>query len=301
MSATETMEQQIEALIERSNRLATAARHIQEHEPSSASDSDLEQLHLQYLGWYAESLSLMPEDLHKKFEREYEGAGPTWGQKIHRFFTDPRKRHSLWNGEPHDPNNPFSPTFFQFPVDRYFVHPLRQQQGLLMQVQKRCTATSKGSAARTGAAPVNTVGGAPGNLAVFIGHGHSSIYKHVETFLEKRLGLEPLTFESGPRVGMTNVDVLKTCLNRARFAILVLTPEDEEVGGKRARQNVVHEIGLFQGRLGFERVALLRQSGVEEFSNLEGLQELRFTQDNIRVVFEDLRAVLEREGLTKLS
>ena len=86
------------------------------------------------------------------------------------------------------------------------------------------------------------------------------------------------------------------------FAIVVVTAEDETSEGKwRARQNVVHEIGLFQGRIGFERVALLRQAGVEEFSNLVGLQELRFDEEKIRGVFEDLRAVLEREGLFKMK
>jgi predicted nucleotide-binding protein len=43
-------------------------------------------------------------------------------------------------------------------------------------------------------------------------------------------------------------------LDQARFAFLVMTAEDEQADGNHhARMNVIHEVGLFQGRLGFER------------------------------------------------
>jgi len=47
-------------------------------------------------------------------------------------------------------------------------------------------------------------------------------------------------------------------MNHAGIALLVLTAEDETADGKEvARQNVVHEAGLFQGRLGFARAIIL--------------------------------------------
>jgi predicted nucleotide-binding protein len=64
-----------------------------------------------------------------------------------------------------------------------------------------------------------------------------------------------------------------------------------------ARENVVHEIGLFQGRLGFGRAIILLEEGCEEFSNIQGLGQIRFPKGNIGAKFEDIRAVLEREGL----
>lgn len=70
-------------------------------------------------------------------------------------------------------------------------------------------------------------------------------------------------------------------------------------GGVRARQNVVHEIGLFQGRLGFEKVAVLSQRGVEEFSNLAGLQVIPFSDDQIEGAFYELHRTLKREGIAK--
>jgi predicted nucleotide-binding protein len=43
-------------------------------------------------------------------------------------------------------------------------------------------------------------------------------------------------------------------LDQASFAFLVMTAEDEQADGDHhARMNVIHEVGLFQGRLGFNR------------------------------------------------
>jgi len=42
---------------------------------------------------------------------------------------------------------------------------------------------------------------------------------------------------------------------------------------------------LFQGSLGFEKVALLQQEGVEEFSNIAGLQVDLFPGDRIESAF----------------
>ncbi|MFI5322489.1 MAG: TIR domain-containing protein [Thermodesulfobacteriota bacterium] len=61
--------------------------------------------------------------------------------------------------------------------------------------------------------------------------------------------------------------------------------------------NVVHEAGLFQGRLGFTKAIILLEEGCEGFSNIEGLGQIRFPKGNIRAIFDDVRKVLEREGL----
>jgi predicted nucleotide-binding protein len=82
---------------------------------------------------------------------------------------------------------------------------------------------------------------------------------------------------------------------QASFAILVHTSEDEQAGGgQRARQNVVHETGLFQGLLGIRRAIVLRQRGCEDFSNIAGVQELHYTNE-IREAFGEVVAVLRRE------
>jgi predicted nucleotide-binding protein len=87
-------------------------------------------------------------------------------------------------------------------------------------------------------------------------------------------------------------------LSQATFAVLILTAEDETaLGEKRARQNVIHEAGLFQGKLGFRRAILLRQEGTEEFSNVAGLQYISFNGDRIEQAFYEFQRVLKREGI----
>jgi predicted nucleotide-binding protein len=75
-----------------------------------------------------------------------------------------------------------------------------------------------------------------------------------------------------------------------------MTGEDEDADGKlNARPNVVHEIGLFQGRLGFNKAIVLLENGTEESSNINGIQQLRFSKGNIKEVFGDILATLKRE------
>jgi hypothetical protein len=62
------------------------------------------------------------------------------------------------------------------------------------------------------------------------------------------------------------------------------------------RANVIHEAGLFQGRLGFEKAIILLEYGCAEFSNIHGLTQIRFPKDNISACFE-VRRVLERERI----
>jgi len=91
-------------------------------------------------------------------------------------------------------------------------------------------------------------------------------------------------------------------LDDSAFAFLVMTAEEETPeGAKRARANVIHEAGLFQGRLGFERAIVLLEDGCEGFSNIAGLTWIPFPPGRIEAAFEDVRRVLEREGLLSVS
>ena len=119
-------------------------------------------------------------------------------------------------------------------------------------------------------------------------------------FLKDELHLDVEAWETEPRAGQHSIDVLKRTLDSSAFAVLVLTGEDMTAAGAvRARQNVVHEIGLFQGRIGFEKVALLQQNGIEELSNLSGLQIIKFFDEQIEASFYELSRMLRREGLIK--
>lgn len=133
---------------------------------------------------------------------------------------------------------------------------------------------------------------------VFIGHGKSLVWRELKDFLEDRLRLSVDEFNSVSVAGVSTVERLSEMLDAATFAFLVMTGEDEQPDGKvNARLNVVHEVGLFQGRLGFERAIVLLEEGCEEFSNIAGLGQIRFPAGNLASKFEEVRQVLEREGL----
>jgi predicted nucleotide-binding protein len=137
----------------------------------------------------------------------------------------------------------------------------------------------------------------PIGTSVFIGHGRSRQWRELKDFVQDRLLLSWDEFNRVPVAGVTNISRLGEMLDSAGIAFLVLTAEDELSDGTMvARQNVVHEAGLFQGRLGFTRAIVVLEEGCEAFSNIDGLGQIRFPRENISACFEDIRQVLEREG-----
>lgn len=132
---------------------------------------------------------------------------------------------------------------------------------------------------------------------IFIGHGRSKLWARLQVHLKDELHLPVINYESESRVGESIVPVLEKMLAGATFAILVCTGEDDTaMGAVRARQNVIHEAGLFQGRLGFKKVVLLMQEGIEEFSNIAGLQHIPFSGERIEQTFYELGRTLKREN-----
>lgn len=132
--------------------------------------------------------------------------------------------------------------------------------------------------------------------SVFIGHGRSPTWRDLKDHLQDKHAIKVVAFETGARAGHSVRDVLEELVAASTFAVLVLTAEDEQVdGAMRARQNVIHEAGLFQGKLGFPRAIMLVEEGTESFSNVAGIQEIRFNRGNIRETFGEVLAVLHRE------
>ncbi len=137
---------------------------------------------------------------------------------------------------------------------------------------------------------------------VFIGHGGSGVWRDLKDHLQDKHGYDVRAYEIGSRSGHSIRDILEEMLEESSCALLALTGEDETRDGKLlARQNVVHETGLFQGRLGFSRAIVLKEEGTEEFSNIAGVQQIRFSKGNIKETFGDVLAVLKREFGNKPS
>jgi predicted nucleotide-binding protein len=87
------------------------------------------------------------------------------------------------------------------------------------------------------------------------------------------------------------------------YVIVLLTPDDEghPVGKPnqfrtRARQNVVLEMGMFLGKLGREKVAILHKGDIELPSDINGLIYIPFTT-SINEVVRKLFVALHKAGL----
>jgi predicted nucleotide-binding protein len=117
---------------------------------------------------------------------------------------------------------------------------------------------------------------------VFVVHGHDAEIKEtVARFLE-RAGLEPVILHEQPDAGDTVIEKFERHAD-VRFAVVLLTPDD--IGGpsadasihnRRARQNVVFELGYFVGRLSRQKVCALFKKGVEIPSDYQGVLFVEF-------------------------
>lgn len=131
---------------------------------------------------------------------------------------------------------------------------------------------------------------------LFIGHGHSKLWRELKDHLTEKHGLDVIAYEVGARAGHTIRDILEDMLSKSSMAFLVLSGEDTDSSGQlHARENVVHETGLFQGRLGFSRAIVLLEEGTAEFSNIQGIDQVRFSKGNIKETFGEVLATIRRE------
>ena len=128
---------------------------------------------------------------------------------------------------------------------------------------------------------------------IFIGHGRSSDWRKLKDHLVDKHHLSVEAYETGSRTGHTIQKVLEDALEANSLAILIHTPDQQTVDGNLARPNVIHETGLFQAKLGFEKVAVLLKNKTEEFSNISGLQQIRYRK--IEEAYGDVLAWIKRE------
>jgi predicted nucleotide-binding protein len=106
------------------------------------------------------------------------------------------------------------------------------------------------------------------------------------------VGIQTIELAQEANLGRTLIEKLFDNAARCDSAVIVMTGDDvvneEEL---RVRQNVMHEIGFFQGRYGRNSVILLHEEGVSIPTNLSGLVYIPFPKGNIEAGFH----VLQRE------
>jgi len=127
---------------------------------------------------------------------------------------------------------------------------------------------------------------------VFISHGQTTEWREVQAFIEKDLSLLTLELAQEPNRGRTVLQKLAEESERCCYAVIVMTGDDKtEDGQRRTRENVMHEIGYFQGKFGLSSVCLLHEEGVNIPSNIHGLVYAPFPSGMVSAAF----TVLSRE------
>jgi len=127
---------------------------------------------------------------------------------------------------------------------------------------------------------------------VFITHGRSNDWRAVQQFIEKDVGLHTIELAQEANLGRTIIEKLCDSADRCDSAVIVMTGDDiVNEGELRVRENVMHEIGFFQGRYGRNRVILLHEDGIITPTNLAGIAYIPFPKGNIEADFH----VVQRE------
>jgi predicted nucleotide-binding protein len=111
-------------------------------------------------------------------------------------------------------------------------------------------------------------------------------------------GLQVGHFNRESVAGILVAEWWRQMLNRARFAFAVMTPDHKmKDGRKRARQNVVHEIGLCHARVGLHNTAILLAAGTEKFTNVDGVNYIPFKVGRLAAQQGEIRKLLEARGI----
>lgn len=106
----------------------------------------------------------------------------------------------------------------------------------------------------------------------FIIHGHDNDLKREVELLLTDAGVNHIVLNEQPDRGRAIIDKMLDETKYSGYAIALLTPDDiTEHGDKRARQNVIFEIGYFLGRIGKERIRMIVKDNIEIPSDLGGI------------------------------
>ncbi|GAB3406427.1 hypothetical protein GCM10027569_16910 [Flindersiella endophytica] len=136
--------------------------------------------------------------------------------------------------------------------------------------------------------------------SVFVMHDENHQRQAVRRFIELDCGLRVCELNSA-EVGEEDwPHLMRDYLARCSFAVCLLSSASAAIDGRASvDQNIVHQAGVFQGRYGFGRVALLAEEGCDTFSNIAGLIRLDFPAGQVESTFIELERMLLREGIMR--
>jgi len=121
---------------------------------------------------------------------------------------------------------------------------------------------------------------------VFLVHGHNNELKETTARFLEKLGLTPIILHEQSSKGLTIIEKFEEYSDVA-FAVVLLTPDDhgatineKENLQKRARQNVIFELGYFIGKLGRKNVVGLVKDDIEIPSDYTGVMYIGIDNNN---------------------
>lgn len=138
---------------------------------------------------------------------------------------------------------------------------------------------------------------------VFIVHGHNDTLKlELKNYLQNVLGFpEPIVLHERPNMGRTIIEKFEDYAYSSNVAFIILTPDDKVTEAsasdddkRRARQNVILELGFFLGILGREsgRIILLHVGPLELPNDLSGVVYIDVS-NGIEAAGEEIRRELD--------
>lgn len=130
---------------------------------------------------------------------------------------------------------------------------------------------------------------------VFVVHGHDDKARlELVHLLKNELGLQPIVVRDQPNQSMESIlGKIERLADDCHAAIVLMTPDDTTSSGKRARQNVVLELGYFLGlwrKPSERRIILIRNGAVEVPSDIAGVIYMPYHTD-----IEELHLKLKRQ------
>lgn len=129
---------------------------------------------------------------------------------------------------------------------------------------------------------------------VFISHGRNEAWRELQQYLIVDRKIEALELSQQPNRGKTVINKLDSVASQCSFAVIVMTGDNLDIDGKPyARENVMHEIGFFQGRYGLDRVCILYETGTNIPSNLSGVVYVEFPKSMVKMAFPELLREIE--------
>ena len=137
------------------------------------------------------------------------------------------------------------------------------------------------------------------------GHDHQSLYE-LKDYLQNTLKLaEPVILRKMPGLGKTLIEKFESEAEAIELVFVLLTPDDEiaqhserNPQTRRARQNVILELGFFLGKLGRKsgKILLLHKGPVELPSDITGIEFIDIT-NGIESAGETIRREIEALGI----